>query len=116
GIHNVRSSAARVSVGCPDKQAIPSKALINLRLYHCGWAIAAFIGLLLTLGLFVWLAKTTGVIRDSGPPLLTATTRTYSLSRTQAAFWFFLVIGSFIFLYLITGDYNTISDQALILI
>ena len=30
--------------------------------------------------------------------------------------WFFLVIGSFIYIYLITGDYNTISDQALILI
>jgi hypothetical protein len=116
GIHNVRSTAAKVSVGFPDKQAIPSKALVNLRLYHGGWAIAAFIGLLLTLGLFVWLAKTTGVLRDSGPPLLPATTRPYSLSRTQAAFWFFLVIGSFIFLYLITGDYNTISDQALILI
>jgi hypothetical protein len=108
--------AAKVSVGFPDKQAIPSSAVINLRLYHGGWAIAAFIGLLLTLGLFLWLAKTTGVIRDSGPPLLPATTRPYSLSRTQAAFWFFLVIGSFIFLYLITGDYNTISDQALILI
>jgi hypothetical protein len=116
GIHNVRSMAAKVSVGFPDKQAIPSSAVINLRLYHGGWAIAAFIGLLLTLGLFLWLAKTTGVIRDSGPPLLPATTRPYSLSRTQAAFWFFLVIGSFIFLYLITGDYNTISDQALILI
>jgi hypothetical protein len=33
----------------------------------------------------------------------------------QAAFWFFLVIGSFILLWLITGDYNTITEQALIL-
>lgn len=117
GIHNVRREAAKVSVGFSDKPAMSStKSLINLRLYHGGWGIAAFIGLLLTLGLFLWLAKTTGVIRDSGPLLLPATTRPYSLSRTQAAFWFFLVIGSFIFLYLITGDYNTISDQALILI
>jgi hypothetical protein len=115
GIHSVREKV-EVSIGFPDKQAMPSEALINLRLYHSGWAIAAFIGLLLTLGLFLWLARTTGVIRDSGPPLLSATTRPYSLSRTQAAFWFFLVIGSFIFLYLITGDYNTISDQALVLI
>src|SRR6266511_2129211 len=116
GFDRVRKET--VSVGFPNKQAIPisDQALINLRLYFSGWATGAFIGLLLTLGLFLWLAKTTGVIRDSGPPLLSATTRPYSLSRTQAAVWFFLVIGSFIFLYLITGDYNTITEQALILI
>jgi hypothetical protein len=117
GLKNV-TEKTRVSVGFPGKQALPAtdQARITLRLYYSGWAIAAVIGLLLTLGLFVWLAKTTGIIRDAGPPLLTATKRPFSLARTQAAFWFFLVIGSFLFLYLITGDYNTITDQALILI
>ena len=110
----------KVSVGFADKPALPfsdrnNPPKIGLRLYHRGWAIGSLIGLLLTLVLFWRLAKTTGVIRDSGPPLLPPTTRPYSLSRAQAAFWFFLVIGSFIFLYLITGDYNTITDQALIL-
>jgi hypothetical protein len=109
-----------VSVGYDNQPAFeffdpkyPPK--INLRVYHPYWAAFSLIGLLLTLGLFVALAKRTGVIRDSSPPLATATTRPYSLSRTQAAFWFFLVIGSFIFLYMITGDYNTVTEQALIL-
>jgi hypothetical protein len=109
-----------VSVGYEDKQALPftdakHPPRINLRVYHPYWAAFSLIGLLLTLGLFVWLAKNTGVIRDTNPPQVPTTTRPYSLSRTQAAFWFFLVIGSFIFLYLITGDYNTITNQALIL-
>lgn len=109
-----------VSVGYdnqPAFQVIDPKypPQINLRVYHPYWAAFSLIGLLLILGLFVALAKRTGVIRDSSPQLATATTRPYSLSRTQAAFWFFLVIGSFVFLYLITGDYNTVTEQALIL-
>src|SRR6202011_5722259 len=38
-----------------------------------------------------------------------------SLARWQMAFWFVLVFCSFIFLYIITWDYNTISQQALTL-
>lgn len=115
-----RHRDVKVSVGFADKQAFSNEknlppAMIALRLYHRGWAIFAFIALLLTLGLFVYLARRTGIIRDTGPVQVATTARPYSLARTQAAFWFFLVIGSFIFLYLITGDYNTISDQALIL-
>ncbi len=104
-LHPYRS--VKVSIGFAGKEALefsdpkhPPK--IALRIYYPFWAFFSFIGLVLTLILFVYLAKTTGVIRDLGPSQLTA-------------FWFFLVIGSFIFLYLITGDYNTITDQALIL-
>ena len=117
-LHPYRS--VKVGVGFAGKEAFefsdpkhPPK--IALRIYYPFWAVLSFIGLVLTLVLFVYLAKTTGVIRDLSPPQLTATSRPYSLARTQAAFWFFLVIGSFIFLYLITGDYNTITEQALIL-
>jgi hypothetical protein len=109
-----------VSVGPADGQPYASAdkdhpTKINLRVYYRGWAIFCLILLVLTLILFVWLARTTGIIRDSNPPLLGARLRPYSLARTQAAIWFFLIIGSFIFICLITGDYNTITEQALIL-
>jgi len=111
---------ATVSVGFPDKQAVRAEPnaqmTINLRLYYWGWAIFSLLALLITLASFVYLAKRTGIIRDSGPAQVAVTQRPYSLAKIQAAFWFFLVIGSFIFLYLITGDYNTITEQALILI
>jgi hypothetical protein len=109
-----------VSVGPADGQPFASAdkdnpVKIKLRVYYRGWAIFCLILLVLTLILFVWLARTTGIIRDSNPPLLGARLRPYSLARTQAAVWFFLIIGSFIFICLITGDYNTITEQALIL-
>ena len=108
----------QVSVGFPGKGALSAdaSAVIHLRVFYTGWAIASVIGVILALILFFWLARTTGILRDSGPPLLTANKRPFSLARAQAAVWFFLVIGGFLFLYLITGDYNTISEQALILI
>jgi hypothetical protein len=114
-----RHRGVSVGVGLPDQQAFPAdgnaQMIINLRLYHKGWAIFALIVLILTIALFFYLAKRTGIVRDTGPPKVTATERPYSLARIQAAFWFFLIIGSFIFLYLVTGDYNTITEQALIL-
>lgn len=108
----------KVTVGFSGKAALPAdeNAVINLRVFYTGWTIVALIGVILALVLFIWLARTTGILRDSGPPLLTANKRPFSLARAQAAVWFFLVIGSFLFLYLITGDYNTVSEQALILI
>jgi len=109
-----------ISVGRADQPPFEltdreKSATILLRVFYKGWAIFSLIVLILTLGLFFYLAKRTGIIRDPGPPKLATTDRPYSLARAQAAFWFFLVIGSFIFLYLITGDYNTITEQALIL-
>jgi outer membrane murein-binding lipoprotein Lpp len=62
------------------------------------------------------MAKVGNVIRDSEPPQPPpGAKKPYSLALSQAAWWFFLVIGSFVFIYLITGDYNTMTDQALIL-
>ena len=109
-----------VSVGFPNQQPFAfadkdNPTRISLRVYYRGWAIFCLILLVLTVILFVWLARTTGIIRDPNPPLLGARLRPYSLARTQAAVWFFLIIGSFIFICLITGDYNTITEQALIL-
>jgi hypothetical protein len=110
-----------VSVGFPDKQALPfsdsnQTRRINLRVYHGWWAVGAFIALLVVMVVFVRLAKRGYLIRDSNPPNPPAgKLKPYSLALTQAAWWFFLVIGSFLLIYLITGDYNTITDQALIL-
>lgn len=97
-----------------EEFATPRVALF--RLYSPFWANVSLIGLLLMLGIFIWLARTTNIIRDANPPNPQAGRRPYSLARAQAAFWFFLVIASFLLIYLITSDYNTITEQALILI
>jgi len=88
-----------------------------LRLYYPRWIFIAGAGLILIIVLFVMWARQGGLIHDSNPPSPPqGQTKPYSLALTQAAWWFFIVFGSFVFIYLITGDYNTITEQALILI
>ena len=42
--------------------------------------------------------------------------RPYSLARGQIAFWFFLVIASYFFLWIVTGDMDTLNTSVLGLI
>jgi hypothetical protein len=71
-------------------------------------AVVGFLYLLLRSGI---VRDTTCAVREDGLPPL-------SLGRCQMAFWFFLVICAFYFLWLITGrgDTDTINDTILILI
>ena len=66
--------------------------------------------------LFLILASSTDIIRDTTVALRPDGLRPYSLARAQMAFWFFLVIGSFFFLWIITGDMDTLTDSVLGLI
>jgi hypothetical protein len=110
-----------VSVGLPDKQALPQSApdyrpMIYLRLYYPRWVVICSLALILLVFLFVRRARKGGFIHDSNPPNPPeGALKPYSLALTQVAWWFFLVIGSFVFIYLVTGDYNTVTSQALIL-
>jgi hypothetical protein len=112
-----------VSVGLPDKEALrPSdtssekRPVIYLRLYNGLWALIALAFLILIVFFFVRRARKGGFIRDSDPPKpKKGEMKPYSLALTQAAWWFFLVLGSFCFIYLVTGDYNSMTDQALML-
>lgn len=65
--------------------------------------------------LFLWLAKTSDIIRDTTPPFPPVGTRKpYSLGSFQMALWFFTILGSFLWLWVIT-DIPSISNTALIL-
>lgn len=110
-----------VSVGFKDQKAYSTDptsghnfTFIVIRKGLFVGGIAIFI---LMIGLFVWLAKTSSIIRDSNPPLSHYNTIPYSLAKFQASFWFFLVAGSFLLIWLITGDYtNSLTEQSLVLI
>ena len=60
---------------------------------------------------FLIVASTTGALRDKEPPpvgeVVAPEQRAYSLSRTQIAIWTMLVVYSYIFIWIITGEYNT---------
>ena len=66
---------------------------------------------------FLSLVRRSNIIRDASPPFPPAGyTKPYSLSRFQMAVWFFLVLGAYVFLSLITHSMSSLNEQALILI
>ena len=73
------------------------------------------IGLLIiafTLVLFIWLARTTNLIREAGSAV-PGKLRPYNLGRTQMAFWFFLVYVSYVVIWLVTSALDTITPSLL---
>jgi len=110
-----------VSVGFANQQAIPTtrgklQPTLAFRLFYTRWVVISFAVLLVLIILFVRRARRGGFIHDSDPPQPPAgKLKPYSLALTQAAWWFFIVIASFVLIYMITGDFNTMTNQALIL-
>jgi hypothetical protein len=77
------------------------------------------VGLIVILGAliaFLALARHTHIIRDAVAPRRPDGQRPYSLARGQMAFWFFLVIASYFFLWIVTGDMDTLNTSVLALI
>src|ERR1051325_3748505 len=75
-----------------------------------------FLALLLAaLAVLIYLCRTKGLIR-SGDPALPTTKRPYSLALFQMAFWFFLVICAYVFVWMINDELDTITESVLALI
>ena len=63
--------------------------------------------------LFLWLVRTTNIIRTPGPPPAPGKLRPYNLGRAQMAFWFFLIYVSYLVIWLITNALDTITASLL---
>jgi hypothetical protein len=81
------------------------------------WLIAGVILLILAIGFFIFLVFRGGLIRETALPIRDDGLPPVSLGRCQMAFWFFLVITGFFFLWLVTGrgDLDTINATVLTL-
>lgn len=105
----------RVSIGQDDQFAFPTdvtsfplKIIPRLRFF----TFLTFLAIATIT--FVQLCRKTAMIRapvDAVP----AGKRPFSLSRFQMAFWFFIVIAGYMFMWLITGELDTITDSVLAL-
>lgn len=109
-----------VSIGLADQYAIataaPEEATILLDVIPVRWFLFWFLLFVVFLLGFLYLARRTDVIRDAVPLPGEGARRPYSLARTQAAWWFFLVLASYMFIGMITGDFSTtITSTVLIL-
>jgi hypothetical protein len=77
------------------------------------FGVVVIVGALLA---FLALARHTDIVRDTMAPRRPDGLRPYSLARGQMAFWFFLVIASYFFLWIVTGDMDTLNTSVLGLI
>ena len=69
--------------------------------------VATFLAAVLAL---VFVAKVSSILRDGNAG------SSYSLARVQMAFWLYLITAAFVFIWLVTGDYNgVLTSQALTL-
>jgi len=110
------SSKMSLSVGLEDGVPVPTDITdFTLIFIKRGWFIACTIAITFFLALFLWLARESNIIRDAGPEPGGDKKRPYSISRAQMAIWFFLVIASYPFLWLITGELGTITGSVLVL-
>jgi hypothetical protein len=103
-----------VSVGVADCKAdcadMTNTQPIRLVAIRGGWFAGFVIAFLLFVGALVWLAKKKAILRDRGA------TSPWSLARTQMAWWSVVVVGSFVFIWMVTGDASSLTDSVLALI
>jgi hypothetical protein len=77
------------------------------------YGVIALLVVLFTLILFLWLARKTNIIRETGDAAGPGKLRPYNLGRTQMAFWFFLIYTSYLVVWVITGALDTITASLL---
>lgn len=120
---NVRERRVEISVGLAGDYPVATKIKIEAAedenrfwLYRVRFQRLLLWGLIaaIIIGGLVVLAIKTNILRDSREVLWNQE-KPYSLSAVQAAWWFVLVFLSFIFIWLVTGQYD-LSPTALILL
>jgi hypothetical protein len=112
-----------VSVGFEDQFPLkPTSAKLphlNLDIIPTGWFILwcfIFVGMVV---LFFISARRSNIIRDGNPIAddVPGVSGTYSLSKSQGAWWFFVIIATYLLIGIVTGDFsNSINSTALILL
>lgn len=106
----------QVSVGIDNQFAVPSRASVYLRVIPRGWfSFWVVIFGVFAIGFFL-LARKSDVLRDPVTPPA-GTRPPFSLARTQAAWWFFLALASYLLIGMVTGDFSTsITGTTLVLL
>jgi hypothetical protein len=105
-----------ISIGTNDQFSIESTVTVFQLVVIPREPLWGFIGISVALfALFVWLSIRTGMIRSHewDEPV---GDRPYSLAMFQMVFWFYLVISAYTFIWLITGELDTITESVLALL
>lgn len=107
------------SVGPENDEQFDTEFHLNnplpLTVISPAYGVVALLIVLVILAILVWLAKTTNLIRETGTCPVPGKLKPYNLGRTQMAFWFFLIIASYLTIWLITDALDTITTSLLML-
>lgn len=111
-----------VSVGLEDQYPLKVADSAHVPLFYLNilgtkwfliWGVL-FIGML---GVFYWAVPHTNIIRSGNPTVPTSVNGTFSLSKFQGAWWFFVILAAYLLIGIVTGDYlASINGTALILL
>ena len=107
-----KDGAIRVTIG--PETGVPFDSDETTPLFAIDrWSFFAYSVLLLLLLVGMWrLATTSDLLRDSGPAPAEGP-KAYSLAWTQMAFWFFLIVAAYAFIWMVTGAMDTITASVL---
>ena len=106
----------KVSVGPESRLPISSDQTLTLYIYGARLYVAVAASLI-AIVLLVLLARKTNILRDSEPlELPPDQLRPFSLARSQAAWWLIIICGSFVFLWIVTGDFANVTNSSVVLV
>src|SRR5262249_53159022 len=85
---------------------------LSLRKIYMDAITWIFLGILLAVAVVLFISsKYTDMLRER--PAVDGVRQPYNLGRTQMAWWFFLIVISYSFIWLVTGDSDTITPSLL---
>jgi hypothetical protein len=105
----------QVTISAGIKNGDPLPAIDNnftIVFYDNGWLYGAYIAIIILFIAFLVLASSSNIIKEPNNSL----TPPYSLARTQLALWTFVIISSYIYIWIVKDNFNSINGTALILL
>jgi hypothetical protein len=120
GRPDFKARTVHVTVGVQDQPPLPVKGDNTLTLTVLP-PVASLFWLVIFLALcvgFFRIARESSILRDQLlDPSLTDKRAAYSLSKMQGAWWFFVILASYLLIGIVTGDFsNSINSTAVILL
>ncbi|HEV8581781.1 MAG TPA: hypothetical protein VGX68_22155 [Thermoanaerobaculia bacterium] len=110
------TTTMRISAGVHGSRPLPRAEGANLTLVldklYVDWATWLWLGLLVAIVVaLVLYGRTSDLLRNG--PSIGGVRQAFSLGRAQMAWWFFLILVGFMFIWLVTGDRDTIPPSLL---
>ncbi len=106
-----------VSVGIKPEEPFASDAFVQFTIYPKLLTISVLLLIVALFVLLIYIAIKSDVLRDTASDLPAPPLRLpYSLGRVQMAFWFYLTVASYLYIWLMTTDKNSLTASVLTLI